>query len=139
MTRKGGYASAQEYLAETQKFNVMANRWATITRGEMVQNVRTMTKKEKAEFFKYLRLRNNIQVSTRKNGYMGQIDRISYKFPLHGIWIHHGVSRGHPASLPRKKVDWFNSVIERRIDELANNAAEFFANAVINYDRLKIR
>jgi hypothetical protein len=144
-----------EYFADAEKFNYDVKKWSQGTLGMLSVNVRRLTGIQKIFFFKKMKkygrataaaqklrpdsLANSIKLTTRKNGYMGQIDRIGYTFPLHGIWLHHGVSRGHPASKPRRKVDWFNSVLDARISALAELSAKYFAEAAINYNNMKIR
>jgi hypothetical protein len=61
----------------------------------------------------------------------GMINRISYKFPRSGVFVHKGVSRGHPASNPRKAKPWFGA-IDSRIEDLADIVSNGQANIVVN-------
>ncbi|MDT8394245.1 MAG: hypothetical protein RQ761_10390 [Bacteroidales bacterium] len=68
----------------------------------------------------------------------GEIDLISYKFPIHGIYAHHGVSRSRPASNKRKQLQWLNPVIDADLDHLADIVVKHYADATLNATRLKI-
>jgi len=70
-----------------------------------------------------------IKSSTKKQ--LGLINRISYQFPRSGVFVHKGVSRGHPASNPRKAKPWFHA-IDKRVDELADIVSNGQANLVVN-------
>lgn len=61
----------------------------------------------------------------------GSINRIAYGMPRHAVFLHKGVSRGHPINNPRKKKEWFNPV-DDRLPELADIVAEGQGNLIIN-------
>lgn len=52
------------------------------------------------------------------------------------VYVHKGVGRGTPiekvGQTNRKAKEWFNPVIDRRIDELADVVAEELGAALIN-------
>lgn len=66
----------------------------------------------------------------------GLINRISYRIPRHMIFVHKGVGRGTPidkvGTTSRKAKPWFNPVIEKHIDELADIAAEELGSSIVN-------
>lgn len=66
----------------------------------------------------------------------GEIDRISFNMPRHGIFVHLGVGRGTPKSkigqTKRQAKEWFNPVIEKEIDKLADGLAENTAETISN-------
>ena len=66
----------------------------------------------------------------------GLINRISYKMPRSAVFVHKGVSKGHPASNPRKAKPWFDA-IDKRIDALGDIVAEGQGNLIINNLRIK--
>lgn len=70
-----------------------------------------------------------LKSSTKKQ--YGLINRISYQFPRSGVFVHKGVSKGHPASNPRKAKPWFQA-IDNRTDELADIVANGQADLIIN-------
>lgn len=70
-----------------------------------------------------------LKSQTRKQ--FGMINRISYKFPRSGVFVHKGVSRAHPASNPRKAKPWFGA-IDSRVEELADIVSNGQANIVVN-------
>lgn len=62
----------------------------------------------------------------------GLIDRISYKIPRSAIFLHKGVSKGHPISNPRTAKEWYTPVVNKNIDDLADIVAEGGGNLIIN-------
>lgn len=62
----------------------------------------------------------------------GVIDMISYKMPRSAIFLHKGVSKGHPISNPRQVKEWFNPVVDKNIDKLGDIVQEASGNLVIN-------
>ena len=62
----------------------------------------------------------------------GLTDRISYTMPRSAVFVHKGVSRGHGKNNPRKAKEFFNPVVDRNLDELANIVADGQGNLVIN-------
>lgn len=60
----------------------------------------------------------------------GEIYFISFPFARHGIFLDKGVSRGHPLSNPRRKVDWFHSIIDAQTAVLSDIIANRYADGV---------
>lgn len=68
---------------------------------------------------------------------LGMPSKISFKFPRHMVFVHKGVGKGVPAGIAgtsatkRQPKEWFNPVIEARIDKLATIAAENVADYIV--------
>jgi hypothetical protein len=82
----------------------------------------------------------------------GAVDRVTFLFERHGVFIHKGVGRGYqmsgnsvirtakgPQEKARVAVEWFNPVLNENLPELANKLAEINADAIINAERMKIQ
>lgn len=82
----------------------------------------------------------------------GSIDRLQFKFEKYMVYVHKGVGRGWPisrvkanaaawsaASAGKRRVPkpWFNNVIEKNLQDLANTAA--YHKAEIAAKRLTIK
>lgn len=67
----------------------------------------------------------------------GVIDTISYKMPRSAIFLHKGVSKGHPISNPRQAKEWFNPVVDKNIEKLGDVLAETSGNLVVNNLNIK--
>lgn len=84
--------------------------------------------------------RDALENITRKR--LGLIYKGSFKFPRHMVFVAKGVGKGVPAGIAgtsatqRRPKDWFNSVIDAKIDSLADTVAEHNAN--LSADRIKI-
>lgn len=94
-----------------------------------------------------LKLSGSIRSKTRKMD--GEIDTITFSFERHGVFVHKGVGRGYPiggggviknkSEEPRRKVEWFNPILDADMPELANRIAEINADAVLNSARALIK
>ena len=62
----------------------------------------------------------------------GLTNRISYTMPRSAIFLHKGVSKGHPISNPRKAKEWYAPVVDKNIEDLADIVAEGGGNLIIN-------
>lgn len=67
----------------------------------------------------------------------GLTNRISYSMPRSAIFLHKGVSRGHSKGNPRQAKEWFNPVVERNLDELADIVADGQGTLIINAINIK--
>jgi hypothetical protein len=136
-----------------EKYNEDVKRQAFNTRRRIKSMAMRMTVRGKTQLLKEVksararnammrRIKEDVVLSrgifTNFGKVYGEIDRIGYKFPLHGIYLHHGVSRGHPAGNPRKRKDWFNRILDDDIPKLADVVAKHYADAALNSTRMKI-
>jgi hypothetical protein len=66
----------------------------------------------------------------------GLVERVSYIMPRHMIYVHKGVGRGTKISqvgnTNRKAKPWFNPIIEKNIDALADIVAEELGSGIVN-------
>lgn len=137
-----------------QELEEVAKNWASMVVSKLRNNADNMphgkdgfimrgTKKE-------LRLSDSIR--TKRGKLNGVISNISFTFEQHGVFVHKGVGRGYaisggmvvrkapePTKNPRQPNDWFNSVIEENLPELADKLVEIQADAVFNATRMTIR
>lgn len=80
-------------------------------------------------------LKNSVTLKTRTRA--GIIDRISFGMPRSGIFVHKGVSRGHPISNPRQAKKWFDIPTDKNIGKLQDIIAENDVNYVVNNLEIK--
>jgi hypothetical protein len=108
------------------------------------------------------KLSDSIKSTTKKH--YSTIDKVTYSFERHGVFIHKGVGRGYEMSggmvvrtakspdpltrepkwweddpQPRRPYEWFNPVLEANLPELADKIAEINADAVLNATRIMIK
>jgi len=149
-------------------YNQKITEWGEKTGRDIRSSIRMLTSKGKGDLLKSLRLK------TAKR--YGEIDKISYHFLRHGIFLHKGLGRGYAmvggkvtrvsgsakdtriwggieyrkagiklsvsrnykpkvltsSSINRKPKEWFNPVIIRDIDKLADIIAEMNADRIVN-------
>ncbi len=140
-------------LVKTQAFNRDLINQAHSTRRRIVGRISRMTVRGKTQLLKKVQspkarqsLLNRMQTEgvlqrslfVKFGKEFGEIDLVSFKFPIHGIYTHHGVGKGHPASNKRKQVHWLNPIIDADMDHFANIVARHYADATLNATRLKI-
>lgn len=93
--------------------------------------------------------------------YHAEVRRVGFRFPRHGVHLHYGAGRGYggtqgsvwldrlnyvrrtnPESLgkmgtgAREANDWFNPVLEQHLQQLADIAADYCLDMVVNTDYL---
>lgn len=121
-------------MATFDQVNKDIKKWAGRTRQELVNEISTqgITHRENSPSPKPAK--QSIRQSTRQS--QGIINRVGYNIPRHMVYVHKGVGRGTPiekvGQTNRKPKPWFNPVIDRRIDELADIVAEGLGSAIIN-------
>ena len=140
-------------LLKTKAFNRDVTNQAHTTRRRIVGRISRMTVRGKTELLKKVqspRARQSLLARMQSEGVLqrsffvkmgkeeGEIDLVSFKFPIHGIYAHHGVGKGHPASNKRNRLDWLNPIIDSDIDTFADIVARHYADATLNATRLKI-
>jgi len=68
----------------------------------------------------------------------GLVSKVSFKFPRHMVFVHKGVGKGVPISLAgsnatnRKPKPWFNPVMDKKVEDLADRVADHSADIVVN-------
>jgi hypothetical protein len=73
----------------------------------------------------------------------GLIAAVKYKFPRHMVFVAKGVGKGVSAEMAgtgetsRKPKDWFNSVIDANMPQLADTVANGLGDMIINNLRIK--
>ena len=134
-----------------------AKRWAIGVRNEAKSRVAAFTKGKSTA--------TRVYVSGKKKGYIekklttvgyrvrskdGDIDKVRFQFPLHGIFIEYGVGRGQPRNpkkrtammsyIRRQPVEWIDDPISRHIDEFADMVAEYSGDRMlVNVWNSKVR
>jgi hypothetical protein len=62
----------------------------------------------------------------------GLTDRISYVMPRSAVFLHKGVSKGHPITNPRQAKPWYVPVVDGNMDALGDIVSEGGGNLIIN-------
>lgn len=72
---------------QTEEFNKIVTQWGFRTRSLLKGSIASLSMKGKGELMRQL------QMKTKKD--FGEIDRIIFNFPRHGVFFHKGVGRGY--------------------------------------------
>lgn len=70
-----------------EEFNSKVSSWGSATAVKLKASISSLTSAGKGDLLRRLRLK------TRKE--YGEINRLSYEFPRHGVFFHKGVGRGY--------------------------------------------
>jgi hypothetical protein len=115
--------------------NRRITRWATATKQALQQEIVLKGIKHRASSPSPTAAINSIQQKTRSDRF-GLINRVGYVIPRHMVYVHKGVGRGttidQVGQTTRRPKEWFNPVVARRINELADIVAEELGDAFIN-------
>ena len=147
-------AQDKERLAQ---FNQDVEAWAIHATSLLRRNVRSMVRQD-------IGLSESIRASIYYNSkYSKEVSRIGFSFLREGIYIHKGAGRGqggyqgsqwtdkygtlkktNPQSLGkmgtgnRRPIEWFNPIMERELEKLADIVAEYSADLQIDATRIFI-
>lgn len=135
MINNKNYSEAMEIV------NSEIRTWTSATQAAMRNNIRAMSTKGKGDL---------LRMTHEYFREFGQINRVAFRFPKHGVFFAKGVGRGYkstngivrkvsPGPIRRQPKDWFNSTLDQRIPILAEKLANTMANAAVNATNAKIR
>lgn len=115
---------------DINNFNTSADQWAASTRAKLVSKLDALGVKHSRNSQDERAIQKSVTGKTGKQ--FGLVNRISFGFNRSGVFLAKGVSRSHPISNPREAKDWFNSVVEKEIDVLADIVADAQGDMIIN-------
>lgn len=122
-------------FTDTDSFNDKVTHWATESHTQLKDRLTALGVKRYSYSQNPRPLKQALRKKLRKK--YDLINRISYKMPRSAVFLAKGVSKGHPISNPRKAKDWFNTVIDSRINELVEIVADETGNMIINAINIK--
>lgn len=130
---------ASNYSVEEQNKAIL--KWIPKVRRNLKANAKKFVNGKTKSFVKRGnqtegKLADSIKSKTGKK--FGEIELVSFQFERHGVFVHKGVSSGHPINNPRHADPWFNPPLEKYLPELADRIAEINADAALNATRMKI-
>ena len=135
-----------------EEFKAKARHWAQTVRKEARARAAAMSKGKTKSPYTYktgmhagrteYKLKDKIGYRLRMK--YGDIERVSFNFPLHGIFIEYGVGRGQPGEkstkkasshpknyIRRKMSDWFDAPLDKNTEKLADIAAEYYGDKIL--------
>jgi hypothetical protein len=116
--------------ADIEQYNNEVANWAKDTDSALKSNIDGLGIKRYPYSQNPVPLRNVIKARLAKK--FDLVNRVVYRMPRSAVFVHKGVSRGHPISNPRKPKEWYNPVVENRVDALGNIAANASGNLIVN-------
>ncbi|MDR1455528.1 MAG: hypothetical protein LBJ01_07755 [Tannerella sp.] len=158
LSEVGKYLRAQDPERQ-EEYNRKVIDWAKSVSQQLKGNVRSLVKKD-------VRLSDSIKPHVYYDKKYGrEADRIGFTFAREGVYIHRGAGKGqggfkggskwtdkygklketNPLSFykmgtgNRRPINWFNPVIDRNIEALADIVAEYSADMVVDAERIYIR
>jgi hypothetical protein len=104
--------------------------WAQLTRKKLLFRLASLNLQERVGLLNELfSLRNSLGYRVDKHN--GNIEKVAFTFPRHGIFLEHGVGKGRPVRSPKaqaSKKPWLSVVLPDAIEELAEILAEEYAD-----------
>jgi hypothetical protein len=114
--------------------------WAQLTRKELLFRLASFNLEESVGLLKELfSLRNSL--GYRVDKHHGDIERVAFGFPRHGIFLEHGVGTGRPVKAPKpsaSKKPWLDVVLPDATQELAKIIEEKYADLTAEQIRLLV-
>lgn len=152
---------ADEKLMTEQEFLQRAKAWADTVRRQAKANAASFPKGKKGATHTYKtgryagktegRLRDKTGYTLKKK--QGDLDAVSFKMPVHGIFREYGVGNGQPrhgtatksgraasqhSYIKRTPSDWFHAPLERNMENLGDLVADYYGDQVLlQFNHLK--
>jgi len=116
------------------KLNKDIKSWSMTTRADLVTQFSKLNIQH-VERSPSLRPSRDV-LASRTSMRQGMINRVSFSFPRHMVFVHKGVGKGVPISKVgtsnRKAKEWFNPVVDRDIEKLADIVADGQGDLIVN-------
>ncbi len=149
-----------EHLMTDEEFLRQAKAWADAVRRQAKANAAAFPKGKKEATHTYIKGRYAGKTEGRlkdKVGYVlrkryGDLESVSFKIPVHGIFREYGVGNGQPRNgtatksgkaasghvyIKRSMSDWIHNPIDRGIENFADLVADYYGDKVLlNFHRL---
>lgn len=148
-----------EQIMTTEDFLKQAKAWADGVRRQAKANAAGFSK-GKSGVHTYIKgryagktekkLKDSVSATLRKR--YGDLEAVSFKMPVHGIFREYGVGNGQPRHgvatksgkaasqhvyIKRSMSDWIHNPIDRNFDNLADLVADYYGDKVLlNFQRL---
>jgi len=124
--------------ADINKLNADVRKWSFETKNMLAQEVRMLTNRGKVEYIRQIswqRLAPNIRPRTIIRD--GMAERVTMSYPAHGYYISVGSGRGHHKNKnPRRIVDWYNQILDRQTETLADRVASHIDTLTVRISTL---
>lgn len=149
---------AEDKTMDEAQFRYELKKWCDIVRAQAKQNAASFTK-GKSKSHTYIKgryagkteykLKDKVGYAMRKRN--GDIDYVSFKIPVHGIFREYGVGNGQPRNgaysstkkaqktyIKRSMNDWIHNPIEKNIERFSDLVADYYSDQMmVNFRKLK--
>ena len=109
-----------------ERNNSFIRSWTLTTKAMLKQSIQALPLIDQKTLLK------SIKHSIRKDS--GEISSVGFGLERHGVFVHKGVGRGRKAgsaSADKYRKEWFNPIIEKRVDALYNFVADYRAEMTL--------
>ncbi len=110
--------------------NTSIEQWTASTRTKLVSKLDSLGVKHDKNSQDAKAIQRSVTGKTAKKADL--VSRVSFGFNRSGVFLQKGVSRGHGKDNPRQVKDWFNSVVDKELEVLADIVADAQGNMIIN-------
>lgn len=120
---------------DIDQFNDQVTNWDNMNKSEVKGRIDQLGVKRYSYSQNPVPLTKAFRSRLRKKFEM--INTISYSMPRSSIFLHKGVSRGHGKNNPRQPKEWFQPVVDKNIDSLADIVSDSQGDLVVNALKIK--
>jgi hypothetical protein len=135
------------FIADTALFNARVENWGRNNLGDLKSSIRTLKKGTGTPPDGHKPLADNLKDKYGK--VQGEIVRITYGVQRHGIFWRKGVGKGYKMNggvvvrtgggpIRRTPANWWNPVLDKNINTLADIASDNTASAAVNTSNILI-
>lgn len=142
---------------EFEQLNKLARDWGRMTRDQLLRKLLSLglhNRRKLAKQVSRVNYRKGVTKTTvvkepfltASLGYSikrfrGEVDYIGFRFARHGIFLEHGVGRGRPVGSAKAEANrkiWLQAILPDRIEELADQLADYYGDTAVNQLRFLI-
>lgn len=112
-----------------EKLDKEIRAWSRVTRKDLLFRLASLNLEERIRLDNEVALKKSLGYKLKKS--RGEIEKVSFQFARHGIFLEHGVGKGRPvrsAQANALKKPWLSVVLPDAIDQLADILANEYAD-----------
>lgn len=116
---------------DEESFNADVSKWTIETKEALVNQMNSLGIVHRENSSSEVPAQKALKSSTRKQS--GIVNKISFRMPRHMVFVAKGKGRLRTdGTTNRQPKDWFNSVVDSRMDSLTDIVADHSGNLILN-------
>jgi len=146
MAQQKVYIKTTKREIDQERLLVVGRAWLIATKKQLLFKLASLDLNQKSKVIGDIKEKGAAKPLTRSVSYKlnkvrGDLDRLGFSFPRHGIFIERGVGKGRPVNSAAAKAaarPWLAPVLKPAIEDLADSLSEFYSREIADELRFLI-